>query len=244
MNIDVVLLPQDLQPKILQDRAVVVFDVLRATTTMISALAAGVKEIRIFGQLNDAMAAARSSQVPHLLCGEKNAVKPPGFDLGNSPGVFNASEHRGLTLFMATTNGTRAIVAASGAAAIFTGALVNAAAVAQALMATKRDGTLLCSGTEGEVSLEDLLGAGAVIAALTELADVQLHSDRARIALALFQGQREHLRELLTSSRGGQNIIRAALTPDIAFCAKLNSFTVVGVVTGTPPIVTLWTEPL
>jgi 2-phosphosulfolactate phosphatase len=240
MNIDVVLLPQDLQPEHLRDRVVVVFDVLRATSTMTAALAAGVKEIRIFDRIDGARTAARSSRVPHLLCGETHAVKPPGFDLGNSPGVFNASEHRDLTLFMATTNGTRAIVAAEGAPMILIVALINAAAVAQAVCANKRDVTLLCSGTEGEISLEDVLGAGAVLSALDKLTDLQLLSDRARIARALFQGQRDHLLELLTSSRGGQNIIRAGLTPDIAFCAKLNSFSAVGVVRPTPPIVTLW----
>jgi 2-phosphosulfolactate phosphatase len=242
MNIDVVFLPQDLHADQLKGKSVVVFDVLRATTTMAAALSSGVREIRVFGELDAAMAAARSSNVPHLLCGERHAVKPPGFDLGNSPGVFDPSIHRGLTLFMSTTNGTRAIVAAAGAHTLFVAALVNAAAAADALAQTGHDVTLLCAGTEGEASLEDVLGAGAMTEALGARSQINLQSDRARIARLLFHGQRHALLSALTSSRGGQNIIRANLTPDIAFCAKLDSLSVVGQVNGSPPIVTRW-EP-
>ena len=242
MKVDVVLSPHDLQAGDLADKSVVVFDVLRATTTMTAALSSGVNEIRIFGELDAAMAAARSFAGPHLLCGERHAVKPPGFDLGNSPGVFDSSIHRGLTLFMATTNGTRAIVAAAGAGTLFVAALVNAGPAAEALIRTGRDVTLLCSGTEGEVSLEDVLGAGAVIEALSARCEISLQSDRARLAQLLFRGQRRDLLSALSSSRGGQNIVRAGLTPDIAFCAKLDSLAAVGVVNGPSPIVTRW-EP-
>src|SRR6185437_15784570 len=100
------------------------------------------------------------------ICGERQAVKPPGFDLGNSPGAFVAERVAGKILMMSTTNGTRAIIAARGASAVLIGALVNARAVTGALISTGLDVTLLCSGTEGEISLEYILGAGAVIQAL------------------------------------------------------------------------------
>ena len=242
MEVDVVLLPHDLQAKDLAGKSVVVFDVLRATTTMTAALSSGVSGIHIFGELDAAMAAARASTVPHLLCGERHAVKPPGFDLGNSPGAFDPSIHHGFTLFMATTNGTRAIVAAAGAGELFVTALVNATAAAEALIRSSRDVTLLCSGTEGEVSLEDVLGAGAVIEALSSRCQVHLQSDRARLANLLFRGQRGDLLSALTSSRGGQNIVRAGLTPDIGFCSRLDSLFAVGVISDPGLVVTRW-EP-
>jgi len=240
MKIDVVLLPRELRPEQLASKAVVVFDVLRATTTMISALAAGVKEIQIFGSLDAALEAGRTTKVPHLICGERNAIKPPGFDLGNSPGVFNQDAHRNTTLLMTTTNGTLAIIAAKGAAAIFIGALVNADAVAKALIETARDLTLLCAGTEGYVSTEDVLGAGAVIEGLASRTSVQLLSDTAWMARSLFRAERSRLKDALSESRGGHNIARAGLTPDIGFCANLNSLNTVGVVQGDPPVVRLW----
>jgi 2-phosphosulfolactate phosphatase len=144
---------------------------------------------------------------------------------------------------MSTTNGTRAILAAGEAASIFTGALVNASAVADALIKTGPDIALLCSGTEGEVSLEDILGAGAVIHAVRQRGEVELISDSAQVADGLFQCRRDDLYSSLSGSHGGRNITRAGLTPDLEFCARLDSFSVVGVVRGSPPIVTRWENP-
>lgn len=240
MKLDVVLLPQLLRPEHLSGRAVVVFDVIRATTTMNAALAAGVKEIRVFGDLDAAARASREFPAPHLLVGERNAEKPPGFDLGNSPGVFDAAVHRGQTLLMSTTNGTRAILAARGAAAMFVGALVNAGAVAAALAREGRDVTLLCAGTEGDVSAEDLLGAGAVIEALRGRVDVDLPRDAASLAARAFAACRDSLPATLRETWGGRNVIRAGLTPDLDFCARLDSLGAVGEVRGDPPVVTLW----
>jgi 2-phosphosulfolactate phosphatase len=243
MNIDVVLLPWELRPEHLSGKAVIVFDVLRATTTMTAALAAGVKEIRIFGDLESALSAGHAYLGPHLLCGERNAVKPPGFDLGNSPGAFQRDVHKDLTLFMTTTNGTKAILAAAGAPVVFTGALVNAQAVADALLKTNLDATLLCSGTEGYICTEDTLGAGAVIDALQSRgAKISLASDVAWMAHHLFRAERDDVYDALFESRGGHNIRRAGLDPDIAFCAALDSLDVVGVVRGDDrPAVTTWT---
>lgn len=240
MTVDVVLLPGDLRPEHRRDRTIPVFDVLRATTSMAAALAAGVKEIRVFADLDSSVAAAHASTFPHLLVGERHAVKPPGFDLGNSPGAFRQDLHEGVTLFMSTTNGTRAIVSAAGARTILIGALVNASAVASAIVNLGADVTLLCSGTEGEISLEDLLGAGAVIGALQAHGPVDLASDLGSIALRLFDGARGNLIDALRSTRGGRNVIRAGLDPDIRFAAELDSLAVVGVVSGDPPRVTRW----
>jgi 2-phosphosulfolactate phosphatase len=243
MKIDVVLLPRDLKPEHLSGKAVVVFDVLRATTSMAAALAAGVREIRIFGDLDSALAAGRAHVGPHLTCGERHAVKPPGFDLGNSPGAFQRDIQSDTTLFMTTTNGTVAILAATGAQLIFTGALVNAERAAQALINADLDVTLLCSGTEGYVCTEDTLGAGAVIAALESGTSVELVSDIAWMARSLFRAEKNALYDALFESRGGHNIRRAGLEPDITFCAGLDSVGAVGVVRpGAPPAVTLWRQ--
>jgi len=244
MKLDVVFLPNALKPEHLNGKAVVVFDVLRATTSMTAALAEGVREIRIFSDLDSAAAAGAACTEPHLICGERQAVKPPGFDLGNSPGAFVAERVAGKILMMSTTNGTRAIIAARGASAVLIGALVNARAVAGALISTGLDVTLLCSGTEGEISLEDILGAGAVIQALRGAGiELQLISDSAQIADFVFQPNRENPAGALAGSRGGRNVIRAGLSDDIAFCARLDSISTVGVVHGEAPVVRKWERP-
>ncbi|HYO08675.1 MAG TPA: 2-phosphosulfolactate phosphatase [Tepidisphaeraceae bacterium] len=262
MNVDVVLLPRDLRPDAhLAGRAVAVFDVLRATTTMAAALAAGVSEIRLFGDLASARAAADASaavtadaecdaaaavtaganrdaadrrSATRLLVGEQACLAPPGFDLGNSPGAFDAAPHRGATVFMCTTNGTRALLAARSADFVFTAAVVNAAAAARALARTGRDITLLCAGTNDQVAMEDAIGAGAVIDALRTLGPVAPASDAARLAERAFDSARHDLRSVFRDTAGGRNIIAAGLDADINFAARLDALDTVGRAAGEP----------
>ncbi len=232
MRLDVLLLPEDARDESFAGRAVVVFDVLRATTTMTAALAAGVKEIHIFGDIASAReAAARAAGEPKpLLCGEVHALMPSGFDLGNSPGALDPALHKARTLFMSTTNGTRAILAAREAKLLLIGALVNASAVARAVVASGLDVTLLCAGTNGMPAIEDVIGAGAVIDAIGGRA--KLESDLAQMALRLLQGARDDLRSAMAEGAGGRNVTAAGLDPDIDFAGRLDRFDVVGRVDG------------
>ena len=152
MKVDVVFLPKDLTEAHVRERAVVVFDVLRATTTMTAALAAGAREIRVFPSLDEARAASKAFDGAKLLCGEARCLRPEGFDLGNSPGDYISTLVRGKTLLMSTTNGTRAIVAARHGARMFTGAIVNARAVATALI-VNLETTTMCL----KLDLDDLI---------------------------------------------------------------------------------------
>ncbi|HET6246093.1 MAG TPA: 2-phosphosulfolactate phosphatase [Tepidisphaeraceae bacterium] len=237
MRADVVLLPKDLRSEHLDGRVVVVFDVLRATTSMTAALAAGVKEIRIFGDISLAATARTAFEGLAILCGEQNALPPPGFDLGNSPPAFTGERCSGRTAFISTTNGTRAILAAKGAAAILVGALVNASAVARAVAESGLSVTLLCSGTNGQAAMEDLIGCGAVLEALAKLRPVVDDSDVAQIARRLFAAVRHDLPAALRESYGGRNVLGVGLAADIDFAAKLDSLDVVGRVRGDPPVV-------
>ncbi len=235
-RLDVILTPAELQPDRIGDRAVAVFDVLRATTTITAALAAGVSEIRIFDTVEAAAAAKRVDNC--ILAGERNCLPPPGFDLGNSPGAFNAQVHGGRVVFMSTTNGARAIVAAQSAALLLTAALVNASAVADCLIASNLDITLLCAGTGGQPAMEDLLGAGAVIDAAMRRSKLVLENDCARMALRLFQSVRNDLREALAGTTGGQNVLAVGLEADIDFAARLDVIPIVGRVSSNPLRVT------
>ena len=237
MNADVILLPKDLDPACLGGRAVAVFDVLRATTSITAALAVGVAEVRVFGALDECLAAAAAFDGPKLTCGERHTLPPPGFDLGNSPGQFTPA-HAGRTVFLTTTNGTKAIVAARSAPVVVTAALVNATAAARRLAAAGCDVTLLCSGSDGAPSLEDTLGGGAVLHALQSMADVTVDGDLARMALHLFAACRDRLPAVLADTHGGHNIRRVHLDADIAFAARLDAFDVVGQVSDGPLRVT------
>lgn len=238
MQIDVVLLPRDLQAGQLAGRCVVVFDVLRATTTMCAALDAGISEIRIFGTIEEAAAARHAFAGPALLCGEIKALPPAGFDLGNSPRQFDPARHAGRAMFLSTTNGTRAILASLGAAAIYAGALVNAAATAKAVAERGLPVTLLCSGTDAKPSMEDLLGCGAVIDSLSGQTEVILMTDLARVARATFAACRDDLPGVLHQTQAGHNVTVAGLTPDIEFAARRDAIPIAASVTlSDPPIV-------
>ena len=228
MQVDVLFLPSQAKPDSFRHKAVAVFDILRATTTMTAALAAGVPEIRLFPSI-EAVEAAQSA--PGVMrCGERNCLRPDGFDLGNSPVEMMRDWCGAQTLLMSTTNGTRAVIAAREARVLVVGALVNASAVARKLAGTALNVTLLCAGTNGEVAMEDVIGAGAVIAAMGDQA--RPATDQARIARGLFEASRGRLAETLADSAGGRNVIAAGLERDIEFAARLDRYDVVGRVDG------------
>jgi 2-phosphosulfolactate phosphatase len=236
MIIDVVRLPKDLRPEQVRERAVVVFDVLRATTTIATALSAGAAEVRVFDSIESASVAAnRPEATGRLLCGEQKCVAPPGFDLGNSPREFVAGRVAGKTIYLSTTNGTRAIVAGRGAARLFAAALVNAGATAKALARIGCDVTLLCAGTHGEFAPEDEIGAGAVAQRLLARAQYDV-SASTRQAIRAFQDSERNLSQVLRQTQGGKNIVAAGLEPDIDFAARIDEFDIAVEIGGDPPV--------
>jgi 2-phosphosulfolactate phosphatase len=238
MNIDVVSLPSLLSPAHLRDRTVVVLDVLRATTTMTAALAARVAKIIVLPDIPSVLREANAFGPPAISCGEVDCLPPAGFTTGNSPGSFD-SAMAGRTVFMATTNGTRAIIAAADAPQVLIGAIVNASAVAKRLQKAARPATLLCSGTNGQLSMEDLIGAGSIIEAAERLGPIELASDTARLAHQVFRSVRHDLPGALRTTQGGMNLLRNHLAADIDFAARLDGFDIVGIVSNQPLHVSL-----
>ncbi|MGC8559977.1 MAG: 2-phosphosulfolactate phosphatase [Phycisphaerae bacterium] len=223
MKVSVVLLPSDADPDTMRESQVVVFDVLRATSTITTAMAAGAQQIRFFAGADEALAARR--EYPHaLLCGEKGCLKIPGFDLGNSPLEFQPEVVRGRVILMATTNGTKAIHAARSSRRLFAGSLLNARATAEALLRNGEDVVLLCAGTDNHPALEDILGAGAVINELQNLAAASAMSatDMAMTACFAFRQAAADLQSALSKAQGGRNLVAAGLSGDIVHCSRLN----------------------
>lgn len=224
LKVSLALLPTELATDALPNSQVAVFDVLRATSTMATAIAAGARQIHFFASSDEALA-ARQRYPDALLCGEKGCLKVPGFDLGNSPLEFNSQRIAGRRILMSTTNGTRAIHAARTARRLFAGSLLNARATAAALGANDEDIILLCAGTDGVPALEDMIGAGAVISELTGMAKAKnlLLSDLAWAACYAFGSARADLQSALFEARGAQNLVAAGLSADIQHCCRLNA---------------------
>jgi 2-phosphosulfolactate phosphatase len=226
-DVQVHLLPDFIPPGRLAGSVAVVIDVLRATTSIVHALAAGCSAVRPCLEVEEARDLAgqmRAGKV--LLAGERGGVPLPGFDLGNSPGEFTPKVCRGTTLVLTTTNGTRALIRAAEADRALVAGFVNYSAVCEQLRADARPLHIVCAGTEGEVSLEDTLLAGALVDFLCEVVEVRLN-DAARLAWDCFENHGRVLQGALEVGRGGAKLRKLGYDEDIRAAAKVDQFSLV-----------------
>jgi 2-phosphosulfolactate phosphatase len=225
--VHVFLLPAFVDPASLQDGVAVVIDILRASTTIVHALAAGASSVLPFESVDDARAAAAGLPAGSaLLGGERGGERIEGFDLGNSPLEYTPDVLSGKTVVFTTTNGTKALQQCRSAARVLIGAFVNRDALLRVLQEDGRPVHLVCAGTDGHLTGEDILFAGEIAAELDPLepdVQTQLAIDywQARSAdPAVFQGT-------IRSSRGGQNLLRLGMAADIDRAAECDLFDLV-----------------
>ena len=186
----------------------VVIDVLRATSTITLALASGYKRVLVAGSIDEATALRTPERT---LAGEVGCARAPGFDLGNSP--EETLDARGAELVLVTTNGAPAIVAAAKVAdEVLVASMLNLGAVAEQIEGG--DVLLVCAGTDGRVSIEDVYLAGRLSAALGGP-----RSDAAHVAEAVAAAYPTPL-EALEASAGAVGLRREGLEADIVFCAQ------------------------
>jgi len=198
----------------------IVVDVLRATSTMTQALAAGYDRILCCAEIDEARELA-AREGPAVLAGERRLEHIEGFDFGNSPREV-AEPPRAPTLVLSTTNGTRLLVdAASRFEHVYVGSLLNLDAVAAAARESGEDVAVLCAGVLGELALDDAYCAGRIAEALRGEP-----ADSARAAILLAQSFPNAL-EGLGASRSAANLRRHGLEADVERCARENDLDVV-----------------
>jgi 2-phosphosulfolactate phosphatase len=205
----------------------VVIDVLRAVTTIVHALAAGCVSVRPCIEIEEARELA--GQMPLgkvLLGGERDGLPIDGFDLGNSPSDYHRKICRCTTLVLTTTNGTRAMLRAAEADRALLAAFVNYSAICEQLRHETRPIHILCSGTEGEISLEDTLLAGAIVDFLCETSEARLN-DSARLAWDCFEHHGRVLRGALELGKGGAKLCQLGYDEDIRAAAQVDRFNLV-----------------
>jgi 2-phosphosulfolactate phosphatase len=231
-TVNVHLLPELADARALAGEVLVVIDVLRASTTLAAALAAGVRTVVPCLEVNEArqLAGQRRAHGSVLLGGERGGLPIAGFDLGNSPGEYTADRVAGQTLVFTSTNGTRAMMRCVGAARVLVACFANLSAVARALAAETRV-ELLCAGTEGQVSYEDTLLAGGLV---DRLGGTRLRlNDGALLALQCWRQiggedvSHAQLCDALQQGRGGQNLRAIGRGDDIAWAASIDRLEVV-----------------
>jgi 2-phosphosulfolactate phosphatase len=204
----------------------VVIDVLRATTTIATALNAGAEAVQAFRQIEELMqASAAWSADKRLRAGERGGAKVEGCDLGNSPLDCTPELIKGKRLFISTTNGTRALQQVEKASAVIAAALVNRqAAVRYILEQQPQTVWLVGSGWEGGYSLEDSACAGAIAQSLLAATSqpIKVGNDEVVAAIALYSQWQDNLLELFHQASHGQRLLRLNCDEDLKYCATLD----------------------
>jgi 2-phosphosulfolactate phosphatase len=199
----------------------IVIDVIRATSTIAAALAAGFESVRCVMEIEDARALAGSAR----LAGERGCVRVEGFDFGNSPVELAAADGDG-TLALSTTNGTRLLVAAAARCdRVYAGSLANLASVAAAVRREAPERVaVLCAGADGFFALDDAYAAGRYVELLGG------EPDDSAVAAAALARSFSSAREALARSRSAENLRRVGLEADVEWCARESVLDVVPVV--------------
>jgi 2-phosphosulfolactate phosphatase len=212
----------------------IVIDVLRATTTITTALDVGYERVLACGELEQARGLAERLGDGAVLAGERACVKPEGFRLGNSPRELAEAGRLGSTLVLSTTNGTRAIVAAAGGGArVMIGSMVNltacAATAARAARAADGDVLVQCAGVQGAFAMDDAYTAGRYVSELAVWLAEWERTDAAQAAERIAAGF-ESAGDGLAASQSARNLRDADLYDDVRACAREGVLDVVGTV--------------
>ena len=244
LSIQVHFLPQSINACELRDAIVIVIDVLRATTTIAAAIAAGAREVIPCGEISEAEAIfAKYAPGEAILGGERGGLPVPGFALGNSPRDYTPERVGGKTVVFTTTNGTQALTRCQQAGRVYTAGFVNASAIVEATRkaSTGRENQihLLCAGTDGMITREDVLLAGCLAQKLAPFLDLPVgmapeFGDEGAIAVAAWKEflhrsdatdttiNAKQLAIALGDSRGGHNLQTLHLAGDIFDAAHVD----------------------
>ncbi len=229
-EIEVVLTPALLPLYEVKGKTVVVIDILRATSSMCVAFKTGVNKILPVSTPEEC---SLFKDFDFLCAAERNAVKLPGFDMGNSPFEFQNPLIKDRNIAFTTTNGTKAIKQSKelGAAQIVVGSFLNLDVLCNWLLHQPNNIILLCAGWKDKVNLEDTLFAGAVIAQLKN--NITLHCDSGLMAEQLYISMKDSLEvEVRKSSHAQRFKALHAAEDDVQFCLQLNTAAVLPIMQG------------
>ena len=229
MKVQTFFSPAEVDSSAAVDATAVVIDVIRATSTMVEALASGARAIYPTLSTEEAIRLANSmGREDTLLCGERKGLKIDGFDLGNSPREFTPERVEGKRLVMTTTNGTRAFLAVQGARRVLVLSFLNLTAVARAIGQAERL-VVVCAGKEDRFSMDDALCAGVFLQEVLgeePLSGAHELNDQSRAVLSLAQAHGPD-ESFLRASAAGAALVEVGLEEDLSVCAVRDRHTLV-----------------
>ncbi len=239
MKIDAILVQEDTlnEKMITPDKTVVVIDVLRVSSTIITALANGadkifpVLEVREVFEKKEQLLSEGVPPQKILLGGERMGLKVDGFDLGNSPLEYTPEKVNGKTIIISSTNGTKSITRCKNAGEILIGSFLNAKAVAKYLSGNETKMVFYLSGKEGRFSLEDALGAGMIMEHLEGNFNVEI-SDAAQMCHTIYESFHNNPFLIFFYGEHGIYLDSIGLKDDLQYCANVNTIDKIPVVCG------------
>jgi len=220
-SIDVCLSPELMHLYNVKDRTVVVVDILRATSCMVTAFAHGVGSIT---PLSDLEKCRLMKTKGYVTSGERDGKKVEGFDKGNSPFEYMGEQVKGMRIAFTTTNGTQAIEKSREAKEIVVGSFLNLSAVARHLLFTENNILVVCAGWKGKVNLEDTLFAGALVDKLKDYLDPDCDAPVA--AQHLYNLAKGDMVSFLSNSSHVRRLDRLNIHKDIEFCLTTDLYNV------------------
>lgn len=228
MLVDVIPSLKEVTPQKIYGKTAIVLDIFRCTSTIVTALANGCSEvIPALNQIEALELAAKLPPETYLMAGEIKGEKIKNFNLGNSPIEFTRKQVEGKKVILTTTNGTKAIRSCKPAKHVLIGSFLNASAITLCAAGYAKDIVIVCAGTRGNISLEDVMGAGFLVSELKkETQDIRLNQ-LANTFFYLYKYFKEHLNHLLTKTRSSTNLERLGYGADISYCLQKNKFQVV-----------------
>jgi len=206
-------LPEDIET----DGVCLVIDVLRATSTIVTALSNGALFVRPVEKVKEA---ENMREKDALLCGERGGLKIKGFDLGNSPLEYKKEIVKGKKIILTTTNGTR-VVKLLRCSKIIAVSFLNVSSVVN-FVKDSEEISIVCSGTEGNFSLEDFLLAGMIV----KLLGREDLDDASKVAMRYYESV-ENIEAEIRRSSHAQKLIRLGFEKDVIFCSRIDLFNVV-----------------
>lgn len=211
----------------------VAIDVLRATSTIATALNAGAEAVQAFSNLDRLLEASEAwAPEKRIRAGERGGGMVEGFDMGNSPLDCTPETIGGKRLFISTTNGTRALQRIEKAAIVTTAAIINRQSVVDFILEKQPETIwLLGSGWEGGYSLEDTVCAGAIAHALMSQNNekIEVGNDEVIAAIALYEQWQDNLLEMFHRCSHGQRLLRLGCNEDLKYCSQIDSLDVVAI---------------
>ena len=221
-SLDVCLSPELLHLYEVKERTVVVVDIFRATSCMVTALAHGASCIKPFADLEECLESVKDG---FETSGERNGQKVDGFDRGNSPFEYMGESIKGKKIAFTTTNGTQAIEKSKQAKTLLIGSFLNLQSVANTIRELGDPLLVVCAGWKGRVNVEDTLFAGALAENLLDR--FTLEDDAALAAINLYQSTKSDMEGFLKNSSHVKRLARLNVVKDIGFCLTANQYSVV-----------------